>query len=180
MTNVDTILKSRGITLPTKVHLAKAMVFPVAIHGCECCNIKKTEHQRTIAFELWCWKKLLKVPWTARRSNQPVPKGNQFWLFIGSSNTEAEVPILWPPDVKSWLIGKDPDAGKDWRQDEGDDRGWNGWMASLTQGAWVWTISGRWWWIGKPGMLWSMGSQRVRHDWAPNNQKTANSSNSNL
>ena len=76
--NLDSVLKSRGITLSTKVYLAKAMVFPVAIHGCECCNIKKTEHQRTIAFELWCWKKLLKVPWTARRSNQPVPKGNQF------------------------------------------------------------------------------------------------------
>ena len=89
------------------------------------------------------------------------PKGNQSWIFIG--RTDSEAPVLWPPDVKSWLTGKDPDAGKDWRQEE-KDRGW--WMASLTRWTWVWVNSGRWWWTERPGMLRFMGSQRVRHDWA--------------
>ena len=81
---------------------------------------------------------------------QPVhPKGNQSWIFIG--RTDAEAPILWPPDVKNWLIWKDPDAGKDWVGGEGDDRGWDGWMASPTQWTWVWVDSGRWWWTGRPG-----------------------------
>ena len=79
---------------------------------------------------------------------QPVhPKGDQSWVFIGR-NDEAATPILWPPDAKSWLIGKDPDAGKDWGQEKGMKRGWDGWMASLTQWTWVWVDSGRWWWTG--------------------------------
>ena len=99
---------------------------------------------------------------------QPVhPKGNQSWVFTGTADVEAETPILWPPDAKSWLIGKDPDAGKDWGLEEkGDDRGWNGWIASLTQWTWVWVDSGSWWWTGRPGVLWFMGSQSVGHDWA--------------
>ena len=98
---------------------------------------------------------------------QPVhPKGDQSWVFIGRTDAEAETPILWPPDAKSWLIGKDPDAGKDWRQEEkGDDRGWSGWMASPTQWTWVWVNEGSWWWTGMPSMLQSMGSQTVRPDW---------------
>ena len=109
MTNLDSILKSRDITLSTKVHLVKAMVFPVVMYGCESWTIKKAEHRRLDAFELWCWRRLLRVTWTARRSNksiqkeiQPVhPKGDQSWVFIGRSDVEAETPILWPPDVKS-------------------------------------------------------------------------------
>ena len=100
MTNLDSILKSRQITLPTKVHLVKAMVFPVVMYGCETWTIKKAEHQRTDAFELWRWRKLMRVPWTAEI--QPVhPKGNQSLMFIGRTDAKAETPILWPPDAKN-------------------------------------------------------------------------------
>ena len=99
MTNLDSILKSRGITLPTKVCLVKAMVFPVVMYGCESWTVKKAERRRTDAFELWCWRRLLRVPWTAI---QPVyPKGDQSWVFIGRTDAEAETPIFWPPDAKS-------------------------------------------------------------------------------
>ena len=118
MTNLDNILKSRDITLPTKVHLAKAMVFLVVMYGCESWTIKKAAHWRIDAFALWCWRRLLRAPWTARRSNQSNPKGNESWIYITRSDAEAETPILWPPDVKNWLIARDPDAGKDWRQEE--------------------------------------------------------------
>ena len=91
-------------------------------------------------------------------------KGNQSWLFIGRTAAEAETPVLWPSDANSWLIGKDPDAGK--AREEGDTRRWDGWMASLTQWTWVWVNSGSWWWTGRPGMLQSMGLQRVGRDWA--------------
>ena len=98
---------------------------------------------------------------------QPVhPKGNKSWIFTGRTDAEAEAPILWPPDVKSWLIGKDPDAGKDWGQEEKwGDRGWDGWTASPTQWTWVWVSSGSWWWTGRPGVLQSTGSQTVGHTW---------------
>ena len=98
---------------------------------------------------------------------QPVhPKGDQSWMFIGRTDVEAETPVLWPPHAKSWLIGKDSDAGRDWGQEEkGDNRGWNGWMASPTWWTWVWINSGSWWWTGRPGVLWFMGSQRVGEDW---------------
>ena len=108
--------KSRDITLPTKVRLVEAMVFSVVMYGCESWTIKKAEHQRINAFELWCWRRLLRVPWTARRSNHP--KGDQFWVFTGRTDVEAETPILWPTDAKIWLIWKDPDARKDWGQEE--------------------------------------------------------------
>ena len=101
MTYLDSILKSRDITLPTKVHLVKAMIFPVVMYGCKSWTIKKEEHRRIDAFELWCWRKLLRVPWTARRSNQPILKEISSWVFIGRTDVEAETPILWPPDVKS-------------------------------------------------------------------------------
>ena len=86
-------------------------------------------------------------------------KWNQPWMFIGRTDGEAEPPILWPPDMKSWLIGKDPDAGKDWRQEEKGMTGWDGWMASPTQWTWVWVNSGSWWWTGKPDVLQSTGLQ---------------------
>ena len=99
MANLDSILKSRGITLPTKVHLVKAMVFPVVMYGCENWTIKKAECQRIDAFELWCWRRLWRVPWTARRFNHP--EGDQSWVFIGRTDVETETPILWPPHAKS-------------------------------------------------------------------------------
>ena len=166
MTNLDSILKSRDVTLPTKVHLVKAMVFPEVMYGYESWTIKKSEHQRIDAFELWCWRRLLRVPWTARRSNQSILKEIspdihwKDWCCSWNSNTLA----IWCEELTHWkrpwcwerlkAIGK------------GDDRGWDGWMPSLTQWTWVWVSSTSWWWTGKPGVLQSMGSQRVRHDWA--------------
>ena len=100
MTNLDSILKSINITLPLKVHLVKAMIFPVVMYGCESWTIKKAEHQRIDAFELWCWRRLLKVPWTSRRSNQFILKEINPEL-IGRTDAEAETPILWPSDVKN-------------------------------------------------------------------------------
>ena len=118
MTNLDSLLKIRDITLPTKVHLVKAMVLPVVMYGCESWTIKKAEYQRIDAFELWCWRRL----WDSLglQLDQPVhPRGNKSWIFIGRTDAEAEeTPILWPPDVKKWLIWKDPDAGKDWWQEK--------------------------------------------------------------
>ena len=116
--NLDSIPKSKDIALPTKVRLVKAMVFSVVTYGCESWTIKKAECQRIDAFELWCWRRPLRVPWTARRSNQSNPKWNQSWIFIERTDAKAETPILWPPDAKNWLNGKDPDAGKDWRQEK--------------------------------------------------------------
>ena len=99
MNNLDIILKSRDVTLPTKVHLVKAMVFPVVMYGCESWTVKKAEHRRIDAFELWCWRRLLRVPWTARRYNQSILK--ESWVFIGRTDVEAETPVLWPPDAKT-------------------------------------------------------------------------------
>ena len=153
MTNLDSIFKSRDITLPTKVHLVKALVFPVVMNGYENWTIKKAEDRRTNGFELWCWRRLLDY-----KEIKPVnPKWNQSWIFIGRTDAEAETPILWPPDAKNWLIWEWLKAGG-----EGGDRGWDGWMASPTWWTWVWVSSRSWWWTGKPGMLQSMGSQRVR------------------
>ena len=118
MTNLDSILKSRHITLPTKVRLVKAMVFPEVMYGCEIWTIKKAEHRRIDVFELWCWRRLLRVPWTARRSNQSILKNYQSWVFLGGTDVEAETPILWPPDAESWQIWKDRNAGRDWGQEK--------------------------------------------------------------
>ena len=101
MTNLDSIFKSRNITLPTKVHLIKAMVFPVVMYGCESWTIKKAECRRIDAFELWCWRRLLRVPWTARISQPVHPIGDQSWVFVGRTDVEAETPVLWPPHAKS-------------------------------------------------------------------------------
>ena len=112
MTNLDGILKSRDITLPTKVHLVKAMVFPVVMYGCESWTVKKAEHRRIDAFELWCWRRL-KNPLDCKEIQPVHPKENQYRIFIRTIDAESETPILWPPDVKKLCIGKDPDAGKD-------------------------------------------------------------------
>ena len=119
MTNLDSILKGRDINLPTKVHLVKAMVFPVVMYGYESWTIKKAERRRIYAFELWCWKRLLRVPWTARRSNQSIlketsPGCSLEWLMLKLNETA----ILWPPHMKSWLVGKDSDAGRAGGQEE--------------------------------------------------------------
>ena len=111
MTNLDSILKSRDITLPTKVHLVKAMVFPVVMNGCESWTIKKAECQRIDAFELWYWKRLLRVPWTARRSNHSIPK--EISPEYSLEGLMLKLPILWSPDAKNQLIGKDPNAAND-------------------------------------------------------------------
>ena len=116
MTELDNILKSRDMTLPM-VHLVKALVFPIVMHECENWITKNAEHWRTDAFELWCWRRLLRVPWTAKRSNQSILKISPRCSLEGLM-AELETPILWPPDVKNWLIWKDPDAGKDWRWEE--------------------------------------------------------------
>ena len=118
MTNLDSILKSRDITLMTKIYLLKTMVFPVVMYGCESWTIKKAECQRIDAFELWCWRRLLRVPWTARRSNQSILKEIIPEYSLERLILKLKLQNFWPPDAKNWLTGKDPDAGKDWRQEE--------------------------------------------------------------
>ena len=162
--NYNSILKNRGITLPTKVHIVKALVFAVVMYGCESWTIKKAECWRIDAFELWCWKRLLRVPWTARRSNQSILKeiSSEYswmdWCWSWHSNTLATWCKYLTHLKRPWC----------WRRlktgREGDDREWEGWMTSLTQQMWVWARSRRWWRTGKLGVLQSMGSQRVRHD----------------
>ena len=165
MTNLDSILKSRDITLPTKVCLIKAMVFPVVMYGCESWTIKKAEHWRIDAFELWCWRRLLRVPWIARRSNQSILKEISPECSLEGLMLKLKLQyfghLMWWADSfeKTLMLGKV--EGRRRR----DDRGWDGWMASLTQWIWVWESSRSWWWTGRPGMLQSMGSQRVGHDW---------------
>ena len=117
MINLYSILKSRDITLPTKIHTAKAMVSPVVMSGCESWTIKKAEHQRLDAFELWCRRRRRLLTVLDFKEIKPVNlKGNQSWIFIGRTDAEAEAPILWPPDTKIHLFEKDPDAVKDWGQ----------------------------------------------------------------
>ena len=118
MTNLDSVLKSRDITLPTKVRLVKAMVFPVVMCGCETWTIKKAEHWRIDAFELWCWRRLLRGPWTARRSKQSILKEINPEYSLEGLMLKLKLQYFWLPCGKNWLIGKDPDAGKYWRQEE--------------------------------------------------------------
>ena len=132
MTNLDSILKSRDITLPTKVHLVKAMVFPVVVYGCE------LDNEGGRAWKNWCFhvlvlEKTLESPLDCKEIKPVIHKRNQPWIIIGRTDAEAEAPILWPPDMMSWLIGKDPDAGKDWGQEdkgttEGKMVGWHHWL----------------------------------------------------
>ena len=158
MTNLGRILKSRDITWPTKVHPVKALFFPVVMYGCE-----KAECWRIDAFELWCWRRLLRIPWRARSSklsilNEINPNIHQKdWCW--SSNTLA----TWCEELthlkRPWCWER-LRTGR-----EGDDRGWDGWMASLTQWTWVWVNSKSWWWTGMPGVLSFMGPQIVEHNW---------------
>ena len=120
----------------------------------------------------WCFwtvvlEKTLESPLDWKEIQSVHSKGDQSWVFIGRTDAEAKTPILWPPDGKNWLIGKDPDARRDLGAGgEGDNRGWDGRIASLTRWTWVWVNSRRWWWTGRPGVLLIMGLQRVGHDWA--------------
>ena len=132
MTNLDSILKSRAIALPTKVYLVKAMIFPVVMYGCDSWTVKKAECWRIDTIELWCWRRLLRVPWTARRSNQSILKEISPGFSLERMMLKL-VLVLWPPHVKSWLIGKDSDAGRDWGKEENgrtvDERvGWHHWL----------------------------------------------------
>ena len=143
MISLDSIFKSRDITLPTKARLVKAMVFPVVMYGCETWTVKKAERRRIDAFELWCWRRLLRVPWTARRSNQSIlkeisPEYSLEGLML-KLKLQYFVHLMWRTDSfeKTMILGK-IEVG------EGDNRGWEGWMASLTQWTRVWVNSGSW------------------------------------
>ena len=166
MTNLDSLLKSRNITLPTKVHLIKAMVFPIVMYGCENWIINKAEHWRTDAFELWCWRRLSRVPLTARRSNQSILKeiSPEYSLeeLMVKQKLQCFGHLMWRTDSfeKTLMLGKIKGRRRS------GHRGWDGWVASQTRQTWVWVNSWSWWWTGEPGVLQSMGSQRVRHDWA--------------
>ena len=166
MTNLDSILKSRDITLSTKVHLLKAVVFPVIMYGCESWTIKKAEHWRIDAFQLWCWRRLLRVTWTARRCNQSILKEISPGCSLEGLMLKLKLQffghLMGRPDSfeKTLMLGKIEGRR------EGYNKGWYGWMASLTQWTWVWVNYGSWWWTGRPGVLQFMGLQRVGHNWA--------------
>ena len=165
MTNLDSILKTRDITLSPEVHLVKAMVFPVVMNGWESWTIKKAECWRIDAFELWCWRRFLRIPWTARRSNQSILKEISLGCSLEglswswNSNTLAtwceELTHLKGP----WCWGKLKAGG------EADNKGWDGWMALPTHWTWICIDSGRWWWTERPGMVWFVWSHRVGHNW---------------
>ena len=177
MANLDHILKSRDITLLLKVHIVKVFFFffPVFMYGCETWTIKKAEHQRTDGFELWYWRRLLRIPWTARRSSQFILKE------INPGYSLEGLMLKLKLQYFGHLMGRPNSFERPWCWErltvgeEGDDRGWDDWMASPTHWTWVWESSRSWWWIGKPGVLQSMGSQRVGHDratelsWTENN-----------
>ena len=131
MTNLDSILKSRDVTLPTNVHLVKAMVFSIVMYRCESWTVKKAEHWKIDAFQLWCWRGLLRVPWIARRSNQSILKEISPGCSLEGLMLKLKLPVLWPPDAKSWLIWKYPDAGKDWGQEKGTTEEMVGWHHQL-------------------------------------------------
>jgi len=165
MTNLDSTFKSRE-TLPAKVRLVKAMFFPVVMYGCESWTVKKAECLRTDAFKLWCWRRLLRVPWTARRSNQSIPEGISPGCSLEGMMLKLKLQYF------DHLMRRTDSLERLWyweglgAEGEGDNRGLDGWMASLTWWAWVWVNSGSWWWTGRPGVLQVMGSQRVGYDWA--------------
>ena len=166
MSNPDSILKSWDITLLTKVLLVKAMVFPVVMYGCESWTVKKAEHRRIDAFELCCWRRLLWVPWTARRSNQSILKEISSGTTLEGMMLKLKIQyfghLMWRTDSleKTLILG-----GIGGRRRRGWQR-WDGWIASLTRWTWIWVNSRRWWWTGRPGVLRFMGSQRVGQNWA--------------
>ena len=158
--------------LMTKVRLVKAMVFPVVMYGCEIWTVKNAEHQRIDAFELWRCRRLLRISWTARRSNQSILKEIclEYSLEGLMLKLKLQYFVAWCEEElacrkRPWCWERLKAGG------EGANRGWDGWMAPLTQWRWVWASSRRWWWTGKPGVLRPMGSQRVRHDWATEQQQ---------
>ena len=164
MTNLYSIFKSRDITLPTKIRQSYSFSSShVQIWELDCEEIWAPKN--------WCFwtvvlEKTLESPLDCREIQPVHPKGHQSWVFIGRTDAEAETPILWPPHVKSWLIIKDPDTGKDWGQEEkgtAEDE-MVGWHHRLDGHGFGWTV-GVGWWTGRPGMLLFMGSQRVGHDW---------------
>ena len=165
MTKLDSIFKSRDITLPTKVLLVKAMVFPVVMDGCESWTVKKAEHRRIDAFELWCWRKLLRVPWTTRRSNQSILKeispGCSLEGLMLNLKLQSFDHMMWRTDSfeKTLMLGK-IEGGR--RRGQQRMRWLDNILALWT---WVWVSPGSWWWTGKPGVLWSMGLQTVGHNW---------------
>ena len=169
MTKLDSILKSRDITLSTKVRLVKAMVFPVVMCGCKSWTIKKAEQWRIDAFELLWWRRLLRVPWIARRSNQSILKEISPECSLEGLMLKLNILATWCEELthlkRRWCWERLRAGGEE------DDRGWDGWMASPTQWTWVWVYSGCWLWTEKPGMLQSVGSQRVRHDWVAEQQQ---------
>ena len=161
------ILKSRDITLSAKVSRGKAMVFPVVMYGCESWTVKKAEHRRI----KWCFwivvlEKTLESPLDCKEIKPAHPKGDQSWVFTGRTDAKTETPILRLPIVKNWLIEKTWCWERLKAGGEGGDRGWDGWMPSPTRWTWVWASSGSSWWTGKPVVLQSIASQRVRHNWA--------------
>ena len=166
MTNLDSILKSRDITLPTKVHLVKSIVFPTVMYGCESWTTKKAECRRIDASALWCWRRLLRVPWSARRSNQSILKEISPEYSLEGLTLKLKLQYFGHLMQRTDSMEKTLMLGKieGWRRR--DDRGCDGWMASQRWWTWVWVNSGSWWWVGKPGMLQSTGSQRVGHNWA--------------
>ena len=166
MTNLDSVLKSRDISLLTKVHLVKAMVFPVIMYRCESWTIMKAECWRIDAFKLWCWRRVLRVPWTARRSNQSILKEVSPEYSLEGLMLKLKLQYFDYLMQRADSLEKTLMLGKiEGRRRRGQQR-WDGWMAPPTQWTWVWASSRSWWWTGRPGMLWSMGSQRVGHDWA--------------
>ena len=146
ITNLDNIEKSRDVTLPTKLCLVKALVLPVVIYGCESRTVKKAEHQRIYAFELWWWRRLLRVPWTARRSNQSILKEISPGCSLEGRSWNSSTLATSCEELTHWKrlwCWEGLGAGG-----EGDDRRWDGWLASLTRWTWVWVNSGSWWWTG--------------------------------
>ena len=166
MANVDSILKSRDIALPTKIHLVKAMVFPVVMYVCESWTIKKAECRRIDAFELWCWRRLLRVSWTARRSNQSILKETSPEYSLGGWMLKLKLQyfghLMWRADWFEKILMTGKTEGRKRR----DVRGWVGWLDGIiSQWTCIWVNSGSWWWTGRSGMLLFMWSQRVGHDW---------------
>ena len=163
MNNLDSILKSIYITLPTKVHLVKAIVFPIVMYGCENWTLKKAEWRRIDVFELWCWRRLLRVPWASRRASQSILKEINPECSLEGFMLKLKLQyfsyLMWRTDsLEKTLCWGGLKAGG-----EGDDRGWDCWMASPT---WVWVNSGSWLWTGRPGVLQCMGLKRIGYHWA--------------
>ena len=145
MTSLDSIFKSRDITLPTKVHLGKVMAFPVVMYGYETWTVKKAEHWRIDAFELWYWRRLSRVPWIARRSNQSILKEISPGCFLEGLMLKLQLQYFGHLMQRVDSLEKTLMLGGLGAGGEGDDRGWDGWMASLTWWIWVWMNSGSWW-----------------------------------